>query len=47
MLHSVSWLNIVGDKELFTKERGGGGRAGVVAKHNLENLATRRSVIPA
>lgn len=51
MLHSVSWLDIVGDKELCLQKRGawveGGGVAGVLTKHKLENLATRRSVIPA
>lgn len=53
MLHSESWLDIVGDKELCLLTRGEaeaereGTGTGVVTKHNLENLATRRSVIPA
>lgn len=40
---------IVGDKEpcLQRREAGFGEVAGAVTKHNLDNLATRRSAIPA
>lgn len=40
---------IVGDKELCLRRREArfGEIAGAVTKHNLENLATRRSAIPA
>lgn len=40
---------IVGDKELCLQmgEAGFGEVAGAVSKHNLENLATQRSAIPA
>lgn len=44
MLHSVNWLDIVGDKELCLLKRGMGERTGVVTRHNLENLATRHLV---
>lgn len=45
MLHSVSRLDIVSDIE--PNGMGRGAAAGAVTKHNLENLANRRAVIPA
>lgn len=47
MLHSVSRLDIDGDKEVCLLREGEGGKAEVVTKHNMENRATQRSVIPA
>lgn len=44
MLHSVNWLDIVGDKELCLPKRGMRERTGVVTRPNLENLATRHLV---
>lgn len=43
MLHSVNWLDIVGDKELCLLKRGAGERTRVLTRHNLENLAAQRS----
>lgn len=44
MLHSVNWLDTVGDEELCLLTRGVGERTRAGTRHNLENLAARRSV---